>query len=63
MIQFGKRFISMMLVMVMLVSVIPMNVFAWSNKSHANSANIILLEHERSAKQNFGRSTVTVRAP
>lgn len=49
--------------MLMIVYALPLNVFAWSNKSHANSANIILLEEERSAKQNAGQANVTVRAP
>lgn len=61
--NFGKRLISMVLAILMIASVIPVNVFAWSNKSHVNSANIILLEQERSAKKNYGRATVTVRAP
>ncbi len=47
----------------MIVSVLPVNVFAWSNKSHVNSANIILLEQQRAAEQNGDRATVSVRAP
>ena len=59
----GKRLLGLTLSILMVVSVLPVNVFAWSSKSHANSANIILLEEERSAKQNVGQANVTVRAP
>ena len=48
----------------MCFSVLPVNVFAWSSKSHANSANILLLETQRSDKANDNnRATVTLYAP
>ena len=60
----AKRLISLLLVMVMCITALPVNVFAWSNKSHANSANIILLETQRSAKANNNKkANVTVYAP
>ena len=42
-----KRVISMMLVVVMCIAALPANVFAWSSMSHANSADIILMELQR----------------
>ena len=59
----AKRLISVVLALVMIVSVLPINVFAWSNKSHANSANIVLLEAQRSANQNSGNAFLKLYAP
>ena len=62
--KISTRLISFMLVIVMCASALSVNVFAWSSKSHANSANIIMLETQRSDKANNNKSAeVTVYAP
>ena len=62
--KISTRLISFLLVIVMCASALSVNVFAWSSKSHANSANIIMLETQRSDKANNNKSAeVTVYAP
>ena len=46
----AKKLVGITLAVLMTVSVLPINAFAWSNKLHAKSANIILPE-EHSAKK------------
>ena len=59
----AKRLISLLLVVVMVFSMFATEVAAWSSLSHVNSADLILLELQRSAKQNAGNAKVTVYAP
>ncbi len=57
------RLIGVMLALTMCISILPTSVFAWKNLTHVNSADLILLELQRSAKQNGGRASVMVYAP
>ena len=62
--RISKRLISLLLVAVMCVSLLPVNLFAWSNMTHVNSADLLLLELQRTAKsRRDGRAGVTVYAP
>ncbi len=58
-----KRLISILLVMVMCFSMLAPTASAWTSLSHVNSADLILLELQRSARQNGGNAKITVYAP
>lgn len=59
----AKRIISVLLVTIMCFSVLAPTASAWTSLSHVNSADLILLELQRSAKQNDGNAKITVYAP
>lgn len=46
-----RRFISLLMVFVLCFSLFPTQAFAWKNLTHVNSADIILLEMQRSYKE------------
>ena len=56
----AKRLISLLLVAVMIFSTFAAEVAAWSSLSHVNSADLILLDLERSAKKNGGKASGSV---
>ena len=60
----AKRLVSILMASVMCASTLSSGVFAWSNKTHVNSANIVMLEMQRSAKASKNSTaSVTVFAP
>lgn len=62
--RMGLRLIGALLVLIMCLSVLPTEVFAWKNMTHVNSADLILLELRRSAAHNnWGFASVDVYAP
>jgi|GEM_PF-2188988 len=57
------RLMSILTISLMLVTLLPADAYAWKNLTHVNSADLILLELQRSAKQNDGKAKVTVHSP
>jgi len=58
-----QRLVSLMIAVCMCLSLVPPKAEAWKILSHVNSADIILLELQRSARQNGGQAKVTIKIP
>ena len=61
--RIAARLVAALMVIAVFISLIPVNTFAWKNLTHVNSADLILLELQRSAAWNGGRAGIGVNLP
>ncbi len=61
--RIASRLAAALMVIAVFISLIPVNTFAWKNLTHVNSADLILLELQRSAAWNGGRAGIGVNLP
>ena len=61
--RIAARLVAALMIFAVFISLIPANTFAWKNLTHVNSADLILLELQRSAAWNGGRAGIGVNLP